>query len=99
LPGPAVAATGAPRALGAADALAPGGGSTSAAGAGGSGVVPGGDTIGAVVAEYPDTALVEISTESEVREDGLPGRELLDDLVTVPYDALHVVQPAAATTG
>jgi hypothetical protein len=56
-------------------------------------------TVGAVIAEYSETALVEISTESRVDEDGFPGRELLDDLITVSYDSLHVIEPAAATAG
>ena len=56
-------------------------------------------TVGAVIAEYSETALVEISTESRVDEDGFPSRELLDDLITVSYDSLHVIEPAAATAG
>lgn len=53
---------------------------------------------GTVVSEYPDTALVELDTETGAR-DGLPERELLDDLVTVPYSALRVVERAHATAG
>jgi hypothetical protein len=52
---------------------------------------------GAVVSEYADTALVEMATEDHL-EGGLPERELLDDLVSVPYDALRVVRSARVTT-
>ena len=55
-------------------------------------------TVGAVVSEHPETALVEIVTESTTDADGLPERGLLDDLITVPYSALDVVGPAAAHT-
>src|SRR5690349_15531704 len=40
-------------------------------------------TVGAVVSEHPETALVEIVTESTPDADGLPERALLDDLITV----------------
>jgi hypothetical protein len=53
-------------------------------------------TVGAVVSEHPETALVEIVTDASTDADGLPERELLDDLITVPYSALDVVGPAAA---
>lgn len=49
--------------------------------------------LGAVVAEYADSALVEMATEDRL-DDGLPARKLLDDLVSVPYDALRVIEPA-----
>lgn len=52
-------------------------------------------TIGAVVSEYPETALVEVVTHAGADTNGLPRRDLFDDLVTVPYGALHVVEPAA----
>jgi hypothetical protein len=52
---------------------------------------------GAVVSEYADTALVEMGTEDRL-EGGLPGRELLDDLVSVPYEALRVVRAARVAT-
>jgi hypothetical protein len=51
-------------------------------------------TVGAVVSEHPETALVEIETDASTDVDGLPERDLLDDLVTVPYNALDVVGPA-----
>jgi hypothetical protein len=54
-------------------------------------------SLGAVVSEYPNSALVEMTTEDEL-EDGLPARALFDDLVSVPYQALKVVQ-AARTAG
>jgi hypothetical protein len=50
-------------------------------------------TLGAVVSEYPHSALVEIATEERL-DDGLPAHELLDDLVSVPYDALRLIQAA-----
>lgn len=52
-------------------------------------------TVGAVVSEYPQTALVEIATDPGADTDGLPRRDLFHDLVTVPYSALHVVERAA----
>jgi len=52
---------------------------------------------GTVVSERPETALVEFSTEAEVDEHGLPVRDLFDDLVSVPYSALRVVEAAPAT--
>jgi hypothetical protein len=55
-------------------------------------------TCGTVVAEEPDTALVEVATEDRVDAGGLPRRELFDDLLSAPYDALRVVEPARATT-
>jgi hypothetical protein len=54
---------------------------------------------GTVVSEYPGSALVELATESVRGRDGLPERELLDDLVTVPYSALRVIERAHATAG
>lgn len=41
-------------------------------------------TLGAVVAEYADSALIEIAAEDE-------SRDMLDDLVSAPYDQLQVV--------
>ena len=41
-------------------------------------------TLGAVVAEYPHSALIEIADEDE-------SRDMLDDLVSAPYDQLQVV--------
>jgi len=55
-------------------------------------------TIGAVVSEYPETALVEVATEGRLDERGLPERDLFEDLVSVPYDALAVVERAASRT-
>jgi hypothetical protein len=52
-------------------------------------------TVGAVVSEHPETALVEVVTEATTDADGLPERALLDDLITVPYSALDIVEPAA----
>src|SRR5215211_539088 len=54
-------------------------------------------TMAAVVSEQPDSALVEIVTDTD-SEKGLPSRELLDDVIAVPYRALEVVQPARAET-
>ena len=53
-------------------------------------------TVGAVVSAHPETALVEIVTDATADHDGLPERELLDDLITVPHSALDVFGPAAA---
>lgn len=51
--------------------------------------VPAG-TIGAVVSEYPATALVEFSDPSDERD-------LFEDLVSVPYEHLSLVQSSAET--
>jgi hypothetical protein len=53
------------------------------------------DTVSAVVSEHPETALVEVVTDTSTDADGLPERALLDDLINVPYSALDVVEPAA----
>jgi len=49
--------------------------------------VPAG-TIGAIVTEYPASALVEIV--------GIPEGDLLDDLISVPYEAVRVVERSSA---
>lgn len=56
-------------------------------------------TIGAVVSEYPETALVEVAGEGRVDEHELLEGDLFDDLVSVPYDALAVIERAAPRTG
>lgn len=43
-------------------------------------------TVGAVISTYPRAALVEI-------EDPDTERELLEDLVSVPHEALRVIRP------
>ena len=55
-------------------------------------------TLGAVVSERTEAALVEVDSETTSDETGLPTTDLLDDLVSVPYAALHVVDslPAVA---
>lgn len=53
-------------------------------------------TVGAVVSEYDTTALVEVSTEDSTDAAGLPKRGLLDDLVSVPYRDLKVIEAAPA---
>jgi hypothetical protein len=55
-------------------------------------------TIGAVVSEYPATALVEVAGDGRLDEHGLPERDLFDGLVSVPYGALAVVERAASRT-
>jgi len=50
------------------------------------------------VSDYPETALVEVATEGRLDERGLPERDLFEDLVSVPYDALAVVERAASRT-
>jgi hypothetical protein len=47
-------------------------------------------TEGVVVAEDPRTALVEVVTEYLVDAEGLPVRDLFDDLVDVDYADLEV---------
>jgi hypothetical protein len=47
-------------------------------------------TEGVVVAEDPSTALVEVVTEYLVDAEGLPVRDLFDDLVDVDYADLEV---------
>jgi len=53
-------------------------------------------TVGAVVSERLDSAVVEIASEATVGETGLPASDLLDDLISVPFSALHVIEPAPA---
>ncbi len=53
-------------------------------------------TVGAVVSECPETALVEVVSETTSDETGLPTTDLLDDLISVPYTALHLVDPLPA---
>jgi hypothetical protein len=48
-------------------------------------------TTGAVVGEDLETALVEVVTEYLVDDEGLPVRDLLEDLVDVPYGDLRVL--------
>ena len=48
------------------------------------------------MAEDPESALVEIVTDDQTT-DGFPTRDLLDDLVDVPYEDLEVLRPARAT--
>lgn len=55
-------------------------------------------TVGVIVSEYPETALVEAATEGRLDERGLPKSDLFDDLVSVPYDALAVIERAASRT-
>lgn len=54
-------------------------------------------TSGTVVAEDPESALVEIATDDQTT-DGFPTRDLLDDLVDVPYENLEVLRPARTTS-
>ena len=49
-------------------------------------------TSGTVVAEDPESALVEIATDDQTT-DGFPTRDLVD----VPYEDLEVLRPARAT--
>jgi hypothetical protein len=53
-------------------------------------------TSAVVVAEELRTALVEVVTEDLVDRDGFPLRDLFEDLVSVPYDQLRVVDAFAA---
>lgn len=53
-------------------------------------------TVGAVVSEHPETALVEVVSDGVVDGGGLPTGDLLDDLISVPYAALEIVRPARA---
>jgi hypothetical protein len=50
-------------------------------------------TSGTVVSEDRDSALVEVVTDAQ-RTDGLPTRDLLDDLIDVPYEDLGILRPA-----
>jgi hypothetical protein len=47
-------------------------------------------TVGAVVSSYPKSALVEVASEDL-------SRDLLEDLVSVAYSDLRVVEPATKT--
>ncbi len=47
-------------------------------------------TIGAVVSEYPHSALVEIATDD-------PERGMLEDLISAPYEQLQVVESRVPT--
>lgn len=53
-------------------------------------------TVGVVVAEEPRSALVEIVTEDQLDDEGLPLRDLLDDLVHVDYGDLEVLHSVKA---
>lgn len=53
-------------------------------------------TIGAVVSEWPESALVEVVSEAAVDASGLPRADLFDDMISVPYAALEIVRPAPA---
>lgn len=53
-------------------------------------------TRGVVVSKYPDTALIEVTTEDHIGVADLPKRQLFDDLFSAPYAALRVVSSAAA---
>jgi hypothetical protein len=44
-----------------------------------------------VIAEEPESALLEVLTEDQVDEEGLPLRDLFEDLVSVDYEDLEVV--------
>jgi hypothetical protein len=48
-------------------------------------------TTGVVVSEDPNSALVEIVTDDLVDHEGFPLRDLMDDLVDVPYEDLQVI--------
>jgi hypothetical protein len=48
------------------------------------------------VAEDPESALVEIVTDDQTTG-GFPTRDLLDDLIDVPYEDLEILRPARAT--
>jgi hypothetical protein len=50
-------------------------------------------TEGVVVGEDPGSALVEVVTEHLVDTEGLPVRDLLDDLVDVDYGDLEILSP------
>lgn len=54
-------------------------------------------TSGTVVSEDPESALVEIVTDAQTTG-GFPTRDLLDDLIDVPYEDLDVLRPARATS-
>ncbi len=51
-------------------------------------------TIGAVVSERSESALVEVVSDVVADATGLPRTDLLDDMISVPYAALDVVRPA-----
>ena len=50
-------------------------------------------TSGTVVSEDRESALVEVVTDGQTT-DGLPTRDLLDDLIDVPYEDLEILRPA-----
>lgn len=53
-------------------------------------------TVGAVVSERAEVALVEVVSDADVDTAGLPRVDLLDDLIWAPYAALDIVRPAPA---
>lgn len=53
-------------------------------------------TSGTVISGDPESALVEIVTDTQTTS-GFPTRDLLDDLVDVPYEDLEVLHPARQT--
>jgi hypothetical protein len=48
-------------------------------------------TIGAVVSEYPESALIEIATDD-------PKRGMLENLISAPYDQLLVISSRVAAS-
>ena len=48
-------------------------------------------TEGVVIAEEPRSALIEIVTEDQVDDEGFPLRDLFEDLVSVDYEDLEVI--------
>jgi hypothetical protein len=48
-------------------------------------------TVGVVIAEDPDSALIEVVTDDQVDEEGFPLRDLFEDLVDVAYEDLEVL--------
>jgi hypothetical protein len=44
-----------------------------------------------VIAEEPESALLEVLTEDQVDDEGFPLRDLFEDLVSVDYEDLEVV--------
>lgn len=52
-----------------------------------------------VIAEEPDSALLEVLTEDQVDDEGFPLRDLFEDLVSVDYEDLEVLHSVDGAAG
>lgn len=55
-------------------------------------------TLATVVDAREHGAIIEVVTDAETDSAGLPARDLLDDLISVPYEAIQVIDAARVTS-